>query len=173
MKPKIPHFDELLSSATQSALHLEMRDTYGVAEEEEEIRLWSSGKWTVDDGRKALGGWMDLVSGTVARGVSVRRARVVSTPVTTYIRYEHAVTPLNLEAGEDVRWLPRREALGIPLPANDFWLIDARVVRFNHFSGDGAAVEPEMSDDPAVTALCASAFAAVWERAIPHAEFRI
>ncbi|GAA2123321.1 DUF6879 family protein [Streptomyces synnematoformans] len=173
MKPKILHFDELLSSATQSALHLEMRDTYGVAEEEEEIRLWLSGKWTVDDGRKALGGWMDLVSGTVARGVSVRRARVVSTPVTTYIRYEHAHTPLNLEAGEDVRWLPCRQALGIPLPANDFWLIDTRVVRFNHFSGDGAAVEPEMSDDPAVTALCGSAFAAVWERAIPHAEFRI
>lgn len=173
MKPKVPDFDELLASATRSALHLEMRDMYGVAEEEEEFRLWSSGKWTLDDGRKSLRNWMDLVSNTVARGVSVRRARVVSMPATTYIRYEHAVTPLNLEAGEDVRWLPRREALGIPLPANDFWLIDGRTVRFNHFSGDGAAVEPEISVDPPVTSLCESAFEAVWERATPHAEFRV
>ncbi|MEU2111486.1 DUF6879 family protein [Streptomyces sp. NPDC019507] len=173
MTPKapVPSFDELLSSATRSALHLEMRDVYAVAEEEEEMRLWRSGEWTLDDGRKALAGWMDLVESITKRGVSVRRARIVSTPVTDYVRYEHALSPLNLQAGEEVRWLPRREALGIPLPAADFWLIDERLVRFNHFSGDGQAVDPEMSEDPAVAALCASAFAAVWDRATPHGEF--
>jgi hypothetical protein len=47
------------------------------------------------------------------------------------------------------------------------------MVIFNHFSGDGQQAEPTMDpcDDPAVVALCASAFEAVWQRAIPHAEY--
>jgi hypothetical protein len=81
-----------------------------------------------------------------------------------YARYD---TP------EQVRWLPRRQALGIPLPASDFWLIDDRLVRFNHFSGDGEAIEPEMSDDPGVVALCSSAFEAVWDRAVPHEKYTL
>ncbi|MFI7174638.1 DUF6879 family protein [Streptomyces spororaveus] len=173
MPQKVPSFAELLSSATRSAVHLEMRDTYAVAEEAEELRLWRSGSWTLDDGRKALGEWLDLVAETVARGVVVRRARIVSEPVTDYIRYEHALTPLNLEAGEEVRWLPRRRAAGIWLPHADFWLIDDRVVRFNHFSGDGEAVEPEMSEDPHIAATCFFAFAQVWERGIPHGEYPV
>jgi hypothetical protein len=74
---------------------------------------------------------------TLARGVVMRRARIVSEPVTDYIRWEHAVTPLNLDAGEQVRWLPRRHASDIPLPGNDFWLIDGRLAMFHFFTGDG------------------------------------
>ncbi|MFF4244272.1 DUF6879 family protein [Streptomyces sp. NPDC001822] len=175
MTPKapVPSFDDLLSSATRSALHLEMRDVYAVGEEEDDMQRWRSGQWSLDDGRKVMAGWMDLVESVTKRGVSVRRARIVSVPVTEYIQYEHALTPLNILAGEDCRWLPRREALGIPLPAADFWLIDERVVRFNHFSGMGEPVDPEMSEDPAVASLCASAFAAVWGRATPHGEFQV
>jgi hypothetical protein len=169
----VPSFDELLSSAERSAVHLELRDSYAVAEEAEERRLWESGKWTLADGRRALADWMTLVHSVTERGVAVRRARVVSEPVTSYVRYEHALSPLNIEAGEQVRWLPRRQALGIPLPAADFWLIDDRLVRFNHFSGDGEAIEPEMSDDPGVVALCSSAFEAVWDRAVPHEKYTL
>lgn len=173
MRPQVLSFDALLASATRSAVHLEMRDLYAVAEEEEELRLWRSGHWTLDDGRKALGEWTDLVKATVARGVTVRRARIVSEPVTDYIRYEHALTSLNLEAGEEVRWLPRRQARGIRLPHTDFWLIDDRVVRFNHFSGDGEALEPEMSEEPQIAATCFFAFAQVWERAVPHEKYTV
>ncbi|WP_330458059.1 hypothetical protein OIB37_14825 [Streptomyces sp. NBC_00820] len=170
---KVPSFEELLDSASVSALHLEMRDTYAVTEEAEDVALWRSGAWVLEDGRRTLADWLALVERTVARGVVVRRARIVSEPVTEYIRYEHALTPLNLEAGEDVRWLPRRQALGIAVPANDFWLIDGRTVRFNHFTGEGEAAEPEMSEDPAIAALCASAFGDVWKRALEHHEFKV
>jgi hypothetical protein len=173
MKPKVPSFVELLDSAERSAVHLEMRDVYAVAEEADDVALWDSGAWTIEDGRKSLADWLELVARTVGRRVAVRRARIVSEPVTSYIRYEHALTPLNLEAGEDVRWLPRRAALGLALPANDFWLIDGRVVRFNHFSGAGEAVEPEMSEDPSVAALCSASFEAVWARGVPHAEYEV
>ena len=36
--------------------------------------------------------WFDLITQTTGRGVAVRRARIVSEPVTDYIRFEHDVT---------------------------------------------------------------------------------
>lgn len=47
------------------------------------------------------------------------------------------LTPWNIEAGEEVRWLPRRRASTIALPGNDFWLIDRHTVVWNHFTGAG------------------------------------
>lgn len=108
--------------------------------------------------------------GNAGSGAAVRlgfRAQAVEQ------RIEHAITPANLRAGERVRWLPRRHASDLTLPGNDFWLIDDRIVRFNLFSGDGAAVEPDASEDPAVVKLCADAFTTVWERAVPHEEYSI
>jgi hypothetical protein len=117
--------------------------------------------------------WLDLVSEAVGRGVVIRRARIVSEPVSEYIRFEYDGTFTNVTAGELVRWLPRRRASDIALPGNDFWVFDDRLVEFNHFTGEGASAGPELCDDPAVVKLCSSAFEAVWERAVPHAEYRI
>ena len=81
----------------------------------------------------------------VARGVRFRRARIVSEPVADFIRFEYEATAgLNVAAGEEVRWLPRRRASDLCLPGNDFWVFDGRLVRFHHFSGDGDIVEDEM-----------------------------
>jgi hypothetical protein len=109
----------------------------------------------------------------VARGVRFRRARVVSEPLAPYIRFEHSMTDAtNIDAGEDVRWLPRRFASDLCLPGNDFWLFDDRLIRFHLFSGEGEIVEDELCADPAVIRMCADAFERVWERAIPHASYR-
>lgn len=173
MPRKMPTFAEQLADCHQTALHLEMRDAYGIASEQEEFAAWKAGAGTLEEWRIARAGWLDLVRQAVARGVVMRRARIVSEPVSDYIRYEHAGTCLNIKAGEDVRWLPRRYASDIALPGNDFWLFDGQVVRFNHFTGDGASAGPEVVDDPAVTKLCAAAFETVWERAIPHADYQV
>ena len=118
--------------------------------------------------------WPERIGESVARGVVFRRARIVSEPVTDYIRYEHALTgPNNLAAGEQVRRLPRRQASDIALPGNDFWVFDDQLIRFHHFAGDGSIVEDELCDEPAVIQLCISAFEAVWERAVDHAEYKL
>jgi hypothetical protein len=118
--------------------------------------------------------WYALVREHVARGVRFRRARIVSEPVSDYIRFEHEATGgLNVAAGEEVRWLPRRLASDLCLPGNDFWLFDDRLIRFHHFSGDGEIVEDELASDPAVIRMCAAAFEAAWGRAIPHADYRL
>ncbi|MFD7579718.1 DUF6879 family protein [Kitasatospora sp. NPDC059817] len=162
----MPDFAELLGRCRRSAVHLELRDSYAPTERFEAWRRGERIDW------EDRGSWWhpydQLITDTVVRGVAVRRARVVSEPVSAYIRWEHYVTHANVTAGEEVRWLPRRRATGIPLPGNDFWLFDDALLRVHHFSGDGAVVEDEITADPQTVKLCATAFEAVWERAVPH-----
>ncbi|MEV7776544.1 DUF6879 family protein [Kitasatospora sp. NPDC086791] len=173
--PNVTAFSDLLAGAEHSAVHLEMRDSYGIAGEAEEFEQFrrTGVHPDLDPEGEGWSGWVSMIRAAVARGVVVRRARIVSEPVTEYIRYEHAGTVVNLVAGEQVRWLPRRRASDIALPGNDFWLFDGRIVRFNHFTGDGASAGPEMCEDPAVAKLCADAFEAVWERAVPHEQYTV
>lgn len=166
MPSSVPSFAELLGRCERSAVHLEMRDSYASTGR---FEAWKRGEridW--DDRASWWHPYDQLIADTVARGVSIRRARIVSEPVTEYIRWEHYVTHANVTAGEEVRWLPRRRATDIALPGNDFWLFDRELLRVHHFSGDGAVVEDEITDDPATVKLCASAFEAVWDRAVPH-----
>jgi hypothetical protein len=171
-------FDELLATATASAVHLEIRDWYGVEEEREDFAEWRAAGQPgrtdqADRERERRRDWIDLIRATTARGVVVRRARIVSEPVTEYIKFEWAGTPLNIEAGEQVRWLPRRRASDLCLPGNDFWVMDDKIVQLHHFSGDGAWVDHERSEDSALIKHCRSAFEAVWARAIDHADYQI
>lgn len=61
------------------------------------------------------------------------------------------------------------------MPGNDFWLFDETTVLFNHFDGDGDESElgGELVTEPAVAKLCATAFEAVWERAVPHENYAV
>ncbi len=170
-----PHqatFESLLSRCTASALHLEMRDEY--TPDDPVFIDWKAG--VPIDPKARWPEWYDLIVATTARGVVIRRARIVSEPVTNYIKYEYDVTEgLNVAAGEEVRWLSRRHASDIALPGNDFWIFDNRVVLFNIFAGDGTWPEDgsELREEPAVVRLCATAFESVWQRAIPHQHYRI
>ncbi|MGW9347878.1 hypothetical protein SAMN05421803_106129 [Nocardiopsis flavescens] len=173
MTQSAPTIVDLINACERSAVHLEMRDVYGVDEEAEEFEVWKrTGEGTDWDDRDSW--WLPFyqaVSDVATRGGTVRRARIVSVPATDYILFEYAETRGNLIAGEQVRWLPRRNATDIALPGNDFWLFDNRTLYVNHFSGDGHPTEPEITEAPDVVKLCSSAFEAVWERAVPHAEF--
>lgn len=174
MPSSVPTFAELLGSAARSAVHLEMRDSYAVDYETGSFTAWRDGvRLDPTDRASWWRPWLDLVAETVGRGVVVRRARIVSEPVTEYIRYEHSATFTNIAAGEQVRWLPRRRASGLALPGNDFWLIDGQLIRWNHFTGNGASAGGEMSENPLHARLCADAFEAVWDLGIPHDEYKI
>ncbi len=160
---------ELFRSTQRSAVHMEMRDAY--TPNDPDWLDWQAGKRF--DPAVRWADWFNLVASTVARGVAVRRARLVSEPVTDYIKFEYDVTAAhNMAAGEQVRWLPRRNASGITVPCADFWVFDEQMVLWNHFAGDGSWVTEEPCDDPAIAKMCVSSFEAVWARAIPHEEYR-
>jgi hypothetical protein len=163
----------LFAECEVSASHLEMRDTYAVTEEQTDIEQWRAGTWGPEKDAKSRADWLDLMRATAARGVRLRRARIVSEPVTEYIRFEHEGTPLNIAAGEDVRWLPRTRASGLALPGNDCWIFDGTAVLFNHFTGNGGWVGNELITDPDVVRMCSDAFEAVWKLGIPHRDYQL
>ncbi|MBB5788026.1 DUF6879 family protein [Jiangella mangrovi] len=163
-------FQDVLASARRSAVHLEMRDSYML--DDPAFVAWQRGEGV--DPVVQWRPWVDLIRETVARGVVVRRARIVSEPVSEYIRWEHWTTAMNVAAGEQVRWLPRRQATGLALPGNDYWLFDDETVMVNYFDGNGQKPEHgyDVLTDQQVAKLCSSAFESVWERAIPHEEYQ-
>ncbi|MEU3519708.1 DUF6879 family protein [Streptomyces sp. NPDC006654] len=176
MPQNVPSFDELMEAAQHSAVHLEMRDQYAVGDEADDFATWlRTSRRDADPASEYWAPWVDMVSRATARGVVVRRARVVSEPVTDYIRYEHAGTIVNVRAGERVRWLPRRRAADLMLPGADLWIFDGSSVLFNHFTGTGDWAEPpmELNTVPGIVKQCSDAFEAVWERAIPHDQYEI
>lgn len=59
----------------------------------------------------------------------------------------------SVEAGEQIKWLPRRLASSISLPGNDFWIFDNSTVVFTIFTGEGNVLERQLTTDPAVVAL--------------------
>lgn len=166
--PGVPAFKELLANTKRSAVHLEMRDSYDRTDPAFQDFL-AGGPGTYD--RSA---WTDLVSEAVGRGVKMRRARIISEPVSDYISWEHMLTDGNIKAGEDVRWLPRRHAYDLLLPGADLWMFDQRLVRFHHNAGDGSSLKQyEFVSDPRRVIQVVAAFEMVWERAIPHAGYRL
>lgn len=135
---------------------------------------WQHGRrLDLDDRTSWWGGWHDRVREAVDRGVTVRRARIVSEPLHPYALYEYDLTPGNIAAGEDVRWLPRRRAADMLVPATDFWVFDEETVLLHHFTGEGQLAENgrEYVADPVLAKTLTGAFAAVWERAVPHTEY--
>lgn len=166
-----PTLEDLLRRCQRSAVHLEMRDGY--MRDDPMFLAWQKGHRDDPADRDSWWRpWLTLVEQTTARGVQVRRARVVSVPVSDYVQFEYDVTFTNVAAGEQVRWLPRRRGTDLALPGNDFWLVDDSMVVINHFDGDGRFTGDEFLVEPELAKLCSSAFEAVWARATPHEEFR-
>lgn len=159
--------DTALRTCQRSALHLEMRDGYML--DDPDYLAWQEGfRHDLVDRNSWWRPWLDLIAETAGRGVAIRRARIVSEPISPYIRYEYDITFTNVVAGEQVRWLARRHATNIALPGNDFWLFDNELLLINHFSGAGDWTDVETVTDPGTVKLCIAAFEAVWSRAISH-----
>lgn len=95
----------LLLSCQHSALHVEMRDGYML--DDPMLHRWRDGHRD-DPADRAWWWrpWLQLMSETTARGVDVRRARIVSEPVSEHIRFEYDITFTNLAASEQVRATP-------------------------------------------------------------------
>jgi len=86
MPSNVPDFAALLMGAQRTAVHMEMRDVYGVGDEVEEIdRFTRTGEIDLDPAASFWPEWLGIVRETMSRGVVMRRARIVSEPVTDYI----------------------------------------------------------------------------------------
>jgi hypothetical protein len=162
-------FDQLLREFERESIHLETRDAYGTAVELPHMAKWVAGE---SDDFAWLQDWCDTLRRHVKAGRKVRRARIVSEPLSEYQRWSHSIADPMVDAGEDIRWIPRRLVSSIALPGNDFYLLDDRLVVFLIYAGNGLAVDKVTSSDPDDIALCRQAFEAVWRLSIPHRDYQ-
>jgi hypothetical protein len=161
--------DHLLRTFERDSLHLETRDAYGTAVELPHMARWAAGE---SDDLTWLDDWCNTVRQHVAGGRSVRRARIVSEPLSNYQRWSYSIAHPMVKAGEDIRWVPRRLVSSVGIPGNDFYLFDDRLVVFLIYAGNGLNADYQTSVDPADINLCRSAFEAVWKLAIPHRDYQ-
>lgn len=157
-----------LALARRRAFHLEQRDAYNVAAEDEPFGRWLRGEpddyaWHQD--------WLGFLRQATAAGVAVQRVRLASVPHTDYVRWGLDVSPLNSEAGEDIRYLPRHLADGIKLPDEDFWLLDDDTLILSVFSPDGRTGGFAREPDPDLLRQCLVVRDQVWDRAVPYARY--
>lgn len=162
----------LIAAFKREAIHLEMRDVYATEVEQDRFRKWLAGE-TLDPAEEEewWRPWRAMMRGHMDAGKTMRRLRVISEPVTDYIRFEWIDAEQLVKAGEDVRWLPRRRTSALLLPGNDFWLFDGQTVTFTHFSGDGKVLGYELTTDPGIAGQCKNAFETAWAMGVPHSEY--
>src|SRR5260370_42173849 len=142
---------ELFGTLGESAFRLETLQSYALAEDEPRRRAFREGRPLPP--RPGKTDSMRLVRDAVAAGRRVSRVHVVDLPLSDYIRYELAVYPENVAAGEDVRITQRAAHPGLERLDTDFWLFDAdttspSVVWFR-YDPSGQILARHYSDDPA------------------------
>lgn len=162
-------FEELLTGFEHEAIHLETRDAYGTVVELPHMAKWEAGE---PDDLGWLQEWCETLRKAVKAGKTVRRARIISEPLSEYQRWSYSIAQPMVDAGEDIRWVPRRLLSSTAIPGNDFYLFDARTVAFLTYTGSGLDAGKFLSAEPADIRLCRASFEAVWKLAIPHREYR-
>ncbi len=168
MEPVTYEDFKALACTRKRAFHLEQRDAYNVESEDEPFGRWLRGEpddyaWHAD--------WLSFVHRATAAGVQVQRVRLASSPHSDYIRWGLDVSPLNIEAGEDIRYLPRELAEGIELPAEDYWLLDDDTLILSVFSPDGRTGGFAWPSSTELLRQCVAVRDQVWERAVPYAQY--
>ncbi|MFI9719409.1 DUF6879 family protein [Streptomyces sp. NPDC052396] len=148
-----------------TAWRLEPRRAYQVDYESEPYQRFLRGE---DPARDPDRPWLANMRKQTSLGKRVERVRLIDDPPTAYQRYGLTGVPAALEAGEDVRYLPRSRAGQLGLPLEDFWLFDSRYAARFHYEGD-RAIGLEVVEDPVrVLAYCQIRDAA-WHYAVPYA----
>jgi len=161
-------FEKLLTGFEREAIHLETRDAYGTATELPHMARWAVGE---PDDLEWLQGWCATLRQAVKVGKSVRRARIVSEPLSDYQRWSYSIAQPMVDAGEDIRWVPRRLLSSVAIPGNDYYLFDDRLAVFLTYTGNGLAAGKFRSEGAADIRLCRSSFEAVWKLSVPHRDY--
>jgi hypothetical protein len=162
-------FQDLTASIQRSAVHLETRDGYGTETELPHMAKWAAGE---PDDLDWLQGWCTKVRDHVTKGRTVRRAKIVSEPLSDYQRWAYTLVGPMVDAGEDIRWVPRRSTSSIAIPGNDFYVLDDELVVFLHYAGSGLNIALTTSTDRADVDRCRTAFEQVWALSIPHRDYQ-
>jgi hypothetical protein len=92
--------------------------------------------------------WLNMVREVTAEGRLFSRVRIVSVPLTDYIRFGMWVAAHTRAAGDDIRYVNRDRADAAGLPRHDFWLFDSHKLLLMRFDEDDRFIGAEDIEDP-------------------------
>lgn len=155
-------FSELLGRRT---FRLELLDFYVAENERDPYRRFLAGQPQDLTWREP---WKRLVGSARAKGKAMERAHVVTEPLTDYMRFTLTCGyPSNVDAGEDVRILPRARAFALDLPDTDYWLFDEDLVAVMTYDETGNWLSVELTDDPSTVEQAVHGRDIIMEHATP------
>ncbi|GAA4013052.1 hypothetical protein GCM10022247_39590 [Allokutzneria multivorans] len=160
-------FQSLFANWTSSAWRLETQFVYHEPDEVEPLRRFLEGALDLD----WLAEWLDRIRGWRAQGRTFERVRVLTEPLTDYLRFEMAITPPAVEAGEDIRLLSATAAKSLALGTRDFWLFDDKILVLMDFDANGVCGAEVITEPDEVVHYRAIRDRA-WAHAVPAEEYR-
>lgn len=150
-----------------TAFRFETQGVYREPYEQESLRQFLAGQ---EPDTAFVQGWLDDVRRGTAAGRRYSRVRVLTDPLTDYLQFELALTPLNVSAGEDVRILSAARAQELALPRQDFWLFDDEWAAVMHFGDDGFSHADVVSDTTELRRFLEIRDLA-WKDAVPFGDY--
>jgi uncharacterized protein DUF6879 len=158
---------QLFREFTRSAWRWEAQGVYREPIEQEPLRAFLAGE-PVD--LSYMDDWLAGVRRATDAGRSFGRVRVLTEPLTDYLRFELAATPRNLEAGEDIRVIDQSKARDLGLPEDDFWIFDDERVAVMRFD-EGGFIHADLITDARAVAGFREIRERAWKDAIPISEY--
>jgi hypothetical protein len=132
---------QLLGSFRSSAFRLETLQVYSVPQEAEMIAAFRRGETVKPpDGHP----WLKRVREATITGRQMQRVRIVSYPLSEYVRFEMSLYPHSVASGEDIRIAeacPELEACN-----RDFWLFDDSIAVVLEYDNDGRFLGAEATE---------------------------
>jgi hypothetical protein len=159
-------FDGMFETFGYTAYRLESRRRYASDEQTDTYRRFAAGQpagWDLNDA------WCRSRRAQAVLGKRFTRVRIMDEAPTLGQRYLLDNAARNSAVGEEIRYLWRREAGG--LPDEDAWLFDSRVIALLHFDEDDQVNSVELITDPVRVARMCQERDAAWHYARPHEAF--
>ena len=110
-----------------------------------------------------------MIREATAEGKQFARVRVVDLPMSDWNRYSHALAEHNIAAGEDIRYMERRDAAG--LPDSDYWLFDSSKLVVMRFDETDRFLGGQLVETPADIVQANYWRDAAWHKAVRRDDF--
>ncbi|MFF5992565.1 DUF6879 family protein [Prauserella flavalba] len=158
--------DELFREFTASSWRWECQGDYAI--DAAKLQRWRDGLPPDLDAKRP---WLDYIRSVTEAGKTWQRVRMLTEPLTEYLRWLIEQTQVNVDAGEDIRWIRESQARELGMPNYDFYLFDDERVAIMRFGDDKLLAELDVLDDPATVKQHQHYRDIVWPPSIPHSEY--
>jgi hypothetical protein len=143
-------FNNLFHRFKDEAFRLEVQPVYRLDYEQEAVNEFLRGEPRPITEHHFYADWLRQIKAATSEGRRILRVRVLENPPTDYQRWEIWASRWNAEAGEQIRYLSRRQAVEANVPlTDDWWLFDRQHLARMSFATDGTGLGGYIVSDKA------------------------